>query len=121
MATIVPYSKFFLGALLGPKGGDGGTTRGKQSDRVFHRVGPKTSGADRRLSWSFGVGFASATLNATNESLYISYQIRLHAYCVDSTTALRPAATSLLKRADPFSTISGWLARREELQARPLD
>jgi hypothetical protein len=59
--------------------------------------------------------------NATNESLYISYQIRLHAYCVDSTTALRPAATSLLKRADPFSTISGWLARREELQARPLD
>jgi hypothetical protein len=31
--TIVPYSKFVLGALLGPKGGDGGTTRGKQSDR----------------------------------------------------------------------------------------
>jgi hypothetical protein len=31
--TIGPCSEFFLGALLGPKGGNGGTNRGKQSDR----------------------------------------------------------------------------------------
>ena len=77
----------FAAALLGggvavgidrSVGGDGGTTRGKQSDRRSIEWGPKTSGADRRLSWSLGVGFASATLNATNESLYISYQIRFH-------------------------------------------
>ena len=31
--SCVSCSEFFLGALLGPKGGNGGTSRGKQSDR----------------------------------------------------------------------------------------
>src|SRR5215472_15558175 len=59
---------------------------------AFHREEPKTLGADRRLSWSLGVDFPVATLNATSESLRRCWDLRVAKskpirYCVATDAA----------------------------------
>src|SRR5262249_46301145 len=73
---------------------------------AFHREEPKTLGADRRLSWSLGVDFPVATLNATSESLRRCWDLRVAKskpirYCVAtdaahfSSTATRSSSSAI--------------------------
>src|SRR5262249_61300157 len=76
---------------------------------AFHREEPKTLGADRRLSWSLGVDFPVATLNATSESLRRCWDLRVAKskpirYCVAtdaahfSSTATRSSSSAIRDR-----------------------
>jgi hypothetical protein len=76
---------------------------------AFHRAEPKTSGADRRLSWSLGV--ASRQLRSMPLTNHFTYLIKFgsHPYCVDLSTALRPprvhfsSAPTLFERVARFA------------------